>query len=71
MVRSDSAPREGTADQELQDVSVSTRVSRDRRNLNIDSILDEAPSAAVTASGWDHVYDNMGRYYRFGVTIQL
>lgn len=39
--------------------------------LNINNLFDEAPSPGVVAAGWDHVYDNVGRFWRFGVTVGL
>ena len=39
--------------------------------LNINNLFDEAPSPGVVASGWDNVYDNVGRFWRFGVTVGL
>ena len=39
--------------------------------LNINNILDELPSPGAIASGNDAVYSNIGRYYRFGVTVSL
>jgi iron complex outermembrane receptor protein len=39
--------------------------------FNINNILDELPSPGAIASGNSAVYGNMGRFYRFGVTISL
>ncbi len=39
--------------------------------LNINNILDELPSPGAIASGNDGVYSNIGRFYRFGVTVSL
>ena len=39
--------------------------------LNINNLFDETPSPASVAAGWDHVYDNMGRFVRLGVRVEL
>lgn len=39
--------------------------------LNINNIFDELPSPGAIASGNDIVYDNIGRFYRLGIQIQL
>jgi outer membrane receptor protein involved in Fe transport len=39
--------------------------------LNINNLLDELPSAHVTATGNDTFYDNIGRFYRLSLQISL
>lgn len=39
--------------------------------LNINNMFDELPSPGVIAAGVDDVYDNIGRFYRLGIQIQL
>lgn len=39
--------------------------------LNINNIFDEAPSPGVVASGWDNVYNNIGRFYRLSLSVSL
>ena len=39
--------------------------------LNINNIFDELPSPGAIASGNDAVYSNIGRFYRFGVSVSL
>jgi outer membrane receptor protein involved in Fe transport len=39
--------------------------------LNINNLLDELPSAHVTATGNDGFYDNIGRFYRLSLQISL
>ena len=39
--------------------------------LNINNILDELPSGGAVAAGVDNVYNNIGRFYRVGVTVAL
>jgi iron complex outermembrane receptor protein len=39
--------------------------------LNINNLFDETPSPGAVAAGWDHVYNNVGRFVRFGVRVQL
>ena len=39
--------------------------------LNINNLLDELPSAHVTATGNDGFYDNVGRFYRLSLQISL
>jgi len=36
---------------------------------NINNIFDSQPKPEAIASGWDSVYDNIGRYYRLGVQV--
>ena len=42
-----------------------------RLNLNVDNVFDKQPEIASVASGWDVVYDNVGRFVRAGITINL
>ena len=42
-----------------------------RLQLNINNIFDELPSPAVVAWGLDNVYDNIGRFYRVGFSLQM
>ena len=39
--------------------------------FNINNMFDELPSAHVIAWGRDQVYDNFGRFYRFGLVLRL
>jgi len=39
--------------------------------LNVNNILDELPSAGVIATGNDGRYDNVGRFYRLSLQINL
>lgn len=39
--------------------------------LNINNMFDEVPSPHVIAWGRDHLYDNFGRFYRFGLAIRM
>ena len=42
-----------------------------RLQANVYNIFDERPEPAAIASGWDGVYDNIGRYYKLGVQINF
>ena len=42
-----------------------------RLQANIYNIFDERPEPAAIASGWDPVYNNMGRYYRLGIQMNF
>jgi outer membrane receptor protein involved in Fe transport len=39
--------------------------------LNINNLADELPTPAVIATGNDGIYDNIGRFWRFGLQIRL
>ena len=39
--------------------------------ININNLTDERPSPAAIASGDDGVYDNIGRFYRLGLSVRL
>jgi outer membrane receptor protein involved in Fe transport len=39
--------------------------------FNVNNIFDELPSPHVIAWGLDHVYDNLGRFYRLGFSLRL
>ena len=39
--------------------------------LNINNLFDELPSPEVIAWGLDNVYDNVGRFYRVGFTLEM
>lgn len=42
-----------------------------RVQLNVDNVFDKQPERAAIASGWDNVYDNVGRFIRAGVKVNL
>ncbi|MEE4208758.1 MAG: TonB-dependent receptor [Parvularcula sp.] len=39
--------------------------------FNVNNVFDNLPSAPVIATGNDIVYDNIGRYYRFGINARF
>jgi outer membrane receptor protein involved in Fe transport len=42
-----------------------------RLQANVNNIFDERPEPAAIASGWDGVYDNLGRYYKLGIQLSF
>lgn len=42
-----------------------------RLQANVDNIFDERPEPAAIASGWDSVYNNLGRSYKLGIEFNF
>ena len=42
-----------------------------RLQANVNNIFDERPEPAAIASGWDGVYDDIGRYYKLGIQLNF
>ena len=59
-------------EQWLVDMGVSYQVFENTVvRFNVNNVFDELPSSAAIASGNDGVYNNIGRYFRFGFNVNF